>query len=185
LALATIYLAWSAIAQQHVTQVVERSLPENVRGTDYRLLVTPAPFNTILWRLVVVTEGHYYEGWHSLLDGPQAGHAWRQYERGAALIAAHGDVPGAARVAAFSKGFFSMDQSNGRLFVTDLRMGQEPFYSFRFDLGIRDEPADITRLERARPPVTNALPWLWARMLGDATADSMRISVETPGPRVR
>jgi len=185
LGLASVYLAWSVLAQQHVIGVAERALPQDVQGSSYRLLVTPAPFNTVLWRLVVVTDDAYYEGWHSLLDRADAGPMWRRYDRGADLMAIHGSIEGAQRIASFSKGFYSMDQRAGRLFITDLRMGQEPFYSFRFDLGEIGRPAALTQLERVRPPVANALPWLWARTLGDVNADSLRITVEGSSRPVR
>ena len=56
------------------------------------LLVTPAPFNTVLWRLVATTPTQYFEGHYSLLDA-QPTIRWTPHDRGAALIAAHGREP--------------------------------------------------------------------------------------------
>jgi len=186
LAVACLYLAWSAVAQQYVTHTARQSLPIDVKDKPWQLLVTPGPFTTVLWRLVLVTDGHYYEAWYSLFDRQKAVQDWRAHERGAALITQHADQhPGAARVAAFSKGFYSMETRDGRLHITDLRMGQEPFYSFRFDLGPPGTPVVAVRNSRSRPPVSSALPWLWARMLGDSSADSMSIGAGTTGPSAR
>ena len=67
LALSTAYLGWSVVAQQQVERVARASLA--AQGiTAERLLVTPAPFNTVLWRVVATTPTHYYEGPRSLLD---------------------------------------------------------------------------------------------------------------------
>lgn len=45
----SLYLVWSVVAQQQATQVARASLqPDRIAATQ--LLVTPAPFNTLLWR---------------------------------------------------------------------------------------------------------------------------------------
>lgn len=177
LALAVLYLGWSAIAQQHVSEIARQHLPADAQGADQRLLVTPAPFNTVLWRLLVVTPTHYHEGWYSLLD-PKPAIRWQAHDRGAVLMARHLTHPGATRIAAFSHGFFSMDERDGRIFITDLRMGQEPYYAFRFDLGpAAREP--VSKLIQLRPPIDRGLPWLWRRMMGDSTLEPLhRIGVE-------
>ncbi|NIQ93492.1 MAG: metal-dependent hydrolase, partial [Desulfuromonadales bacterium] len=56
-------------AKIYVTAKVEASLAR--QGVEYeRLLVSAGPFNTALWRIVAMQgEGHYYEGYYSLLDG--------------------------------------------------------------------------------------------------------------------
>ncbi|MDB5940111.1 MAG: hypothetical protein JWP77_2475 [Polaromonas sp.] len=169
LVLSTLYLGWSFGAQQQATQVARASLAEQGIAAS-GLLVTPAPFNTLLWRLVATTPTQYLEGHHSLLDdSPQI--RWSAHDRGAALMDRHGHEPSVARIAAFSHGFYRLSESSGRLFVTDLRMGQEPVYTFHFDLG---PPAALAArqhaptLESKRPDLATALPWLWQRMWGKA-----------------
>jgi inner membrane protein len=76
---------------------------------------------------------------------------------------------GVAAIAKFSHGFYSLGQQDGRLTVMDLRMGQEPYYFFRFDVGPVQGGAGREILSRAvgqRPDVASALPWLWARLKG-------------------
>lgn len=171
LVLSTLYLGWSAGAQQQATQVARASLQaEGIAASG--LLVTPAPFNTLLWRLVATTPTQYFEGHYSLLDdSPRI--RWSVHDRGAALMDRHGQEPSVARIAAFSHGFYRLSHAGGRLFVTDLRMGQEPAYTFHFDLGI---PAGLAArqhaptLESQRPDLATALPWLWHRMWGNAPA---------------
>jgi inner membrane protein len=168
LVLSSFYLVWSVVAQQQATQVARVSLQADGIATD-ALLVTPAPFNTLLWRLVAMTPTHYLEGHYSLLDkSPRI--SWTAYERGAALATQHAQDPYVARIAAFSHGFYRVSESNGHLFITDLRMGQEPAYTFNFDLGTAQERAansQVPTLKSARPDVATALPWLWRRMWGE------------------
>ncbi len=168
LVLSTLYLAWSVGAQHHATQVARASLKaEGIEAEG--LLVTPAPFNTLLWRFVATTPTQYREGYYSLLDDtPDV--RWDVHERGADLIAQYRDEPNLARMAAFTHGFYSVASAHGHLFVTDLRMGQEPHYTFRFDLGTDAARANggyRPRLNSSRPDIATALPGLWHRMLGN------------------
>ena len=74
------------------------------------------------------------------------------------------------RIARFSDGFFSLTQDPaGHLWLTDLRMGQEPAYVFRFDLGPPPppgEPAPRSVQATRRLDVQAGLQWIWARALG-------------------
>ncbi|NDP63836.1 metal-dependent hydrolase [Polaromonas sp.] len=171
LVLSTLYLGWSVGAQQQATTVARASLQaEGIAASG--LLVTPAPFNTLLWRLVATTPTQYFEGHYSLLDdSPRI--RWSAHDRGAALMDRHRQEPSVARMAAFSHGFYRLSESGGQLFVTDLRMGQEPAYTFHFNLGppaARAGQARVPVLESQRPDLATALPWLWLRMWGKVPA---------------
>jgi inner membrane protein len=88
-------------------------------------------------------------------------------------------------MATFTHGFYSLTESDGRLFVTDLRMGQEPAYTFRFNLGsaaARANGGHAPTLEGLRPDVGIALPWLWQRLLGNDIPPPWRA---TQGGRAR
>lgn len=171
LALSTGYLGWSMLAQHHVTTIARASMPApGIPG--HQLLVTPSPFNTVLWRLVATTPDQYFEGYYSLLD-PEPTVRWTAHPRGAELIKHHGAVDAVAQIAAFSQGFFKLQTTvdQGRVLLSDLRMGQEPAYSFRFDLGKPGEvgAAPIQQLSM-RADIGTALPWLWQRLLGRTQA---------------
>ena len=167
LVLSTAYLAWSVVAQQIATRQVLASapVPHLMPG---QLLVTPAPFNTLLWRAVAVTPTHYHEGYYSLLDGDRPVR-WTTHARGGDLHARYQGSPLVDRIARFSHGFFKMSEAGGDVFITDLRMGNEPTYTFHFNLG---SPAQIaagghpTTQQWQRPDPATALPWLWQRMWG-------------------
>lgn len=169
LIVSTAYLGWSVVAQHHVKGVAEESL----RGQGHHvesLLVTPAPFNTILWRVVAMTPQGYLEGFYSVLDRePKI--AFDRFPRGQDLYDKLRGNWHVDRVAWFSRGFFKMSERDGRVAITDLRMGQEPTYSFNFVVAERQSPtlAVVTpRAFRDFPDIGAALNWLWRRMLGES-----------------
>lgn len=167
LAVSTAYLAWSVVAQHQAVSQIMASPPEP-NLPPQQLLVTPAPFNTLLWRAVAVTPTHYYEGYTSLLDGGRPVR-WTQHPRGAELYTQHQASPLVDRVARFSHGFFKMSETGGEVFITDLRMGNEPTYTFHFNLGPSEQIAagqHVTTQQWMRPDLATALPWLWQRMWG-------------------
>ena len=165
LAISTAYLGWSMLAQHHVTTIARTSMPAPDIAAD-NLLVTPSPFNTVLWRLVATTPDQYFEGYYSLLD-PEPTVRWTAHPLGADLIKQFGKVDAVQRIAAFSHGFYRLENSNNRVALSDLRMGQEPAYTFRFDLGQPGEvgTAPIQQLSM-RVEFGKALAWLWERLLG-------------------
>lgn len=168
LVLSTAYLAWSFAAQQHVTAVARASLAAQGIAAE-RLLVTPTAFNTVLWRIVAVDGDRYHEGFRSLLDeAPRIG--FDSFPRGTALAAELGGHEGLQMLAFFSKGFYKLAERDGQFRISDLRMGQEPFYFFTFALAERASPpvplAEPIRIG-TRPDVDRGLPWLWRRALGE------------------
>lgn len=166
LGLAVAYLLWSVVAQAQATQTARQDLQARGIAAD-QLLVTPAPLNTLLWRVVAITPEHYWEGYTSLLDAqPQL--QWRRYDKGAALLARHGQLDAVRRVAAFSQGFYRLRVEDGRLLLTDLRMGQEPGYVFSFDLGPQDAPGQTPAVQVGfRTDTGEGLRWLWRRIGGE------------------
>ena len=183
LVLSSAYLLWSVAAQHLVRDRVLASAPVPGLASD-QLLVTPAPFNTLLWRAVAVTPTHYYEGYYALLDGDRPVR-WTTHDRGGALYARLQSNASVAHIARFSHGFFKMSEQDGTVFITDLRMGNEPAYSFHFGLGTLaqvEAGAEVVTQQWQRPDATAMLPWMGQRMLGrDVPLPTLRTSI--PGPR--
>jgi inner membrane protein len=167
LAFSTAYLAWSALGQAWVTRHARQSLQAQGLPSQ-QILVTPAPFNTVLWRVVALDGERFHEGFYSFLDGARAVR-FVAHARGAALAAHNEKHPQIQRLARFTDGFFKIEGNNGRLVVTDLRMGQEPAYVFSFDIGTplqegqKHGPAEQ---QSRRMDVGAGLTWLWQRMWG-------------------
>ncbi len=169
LLLSCAYLAWGVAAQQHVERIARVAL--DAQGIEaQRVLVTPTAFNTVLWRIVAMdAAGDYHEGYRSLLDeGPRI--AFRRFDGGSALAPELLDIDGVRRIVAFTGGFYKLDEEAGRLRVTDLRMGYEPYYSFSFVVAerrsaLRMLPKSLHESERG--DVRAMLSWTWRRLQGE------------------
>jgi len=172
LVLSTAYQGWGVWAQQQATAVARASLAAQGIVAE-RLLVTPAPLTTLLWRVVAVQGGVFHEGFWSVLDA-QPHMRFDRFERGTALWPAVQGIDGAQRIAAFSHGFWALDVQADRLRITDLRMGQEPSYTFRFEIAERQGGAWVplpAPVQLAmRPDIGRAWAWLWRRALGQPVA---------------
>jgi inner membrane protein len=135
------------------------------------MLVTPSAFNTVLWRVLVITPQGYAEGYYSLLDERREV-TFDHFDRGEVLFAAARGNSGVERIAAFSHGFFKMSVADGQLRITDLRMGMEPNYTFSFV--VADSLTPQVAVPSVRVPgqrnLQRALPWLGRRILGEAVA---------------
>ena len=170
LVLSTAYLAWSIGAQAWVTRVAERELL--ARGIVHeRLLVTPTAFNTVLWRIVALEPGGaaYHEGFHSLLD-PPGPLRFDRFTSDRALFDALRGNWGLERIAWFSHGFFKVERQGDAATIADIRMGQEPGYSFRFRVaewhpnpGWAEVPYGSAG---GRGDTAALLEWLWPRIAG-------------------
>jgi inner membrane protein len=168
LALSTAYLAWSALAQVYVRDVAQEALA--ARGlAGAPLLVTPTPFNTVLWRVVALRpDGGYEEGFHSLLDGGRPLRLQR-FEGAPDLRQALRGNAAVQRLDAFAHGFTKVHERDGLAWVTDLRMGQEPHYTFSFLVARRagdDWLPVVPRNQGSRGDVGRSLAWLWERLRG-------------------
>jgi inner membrane protein len=168
LALSTLYLGWSVVAQQQV-QAVARDAMARQGITAERVLVTPTAFNTIAWRVVVMQPDHYFEGFYSLLD-KERNIAFDRFDRGARLAPELRGIDRFERIAAFSRGFYALREDGPRLIISDLRMGQEPTYTFSYAVAERASPPRAlvpTMHVGKRPDTDRLLPWLWRRINGD------------------
>lgn len=168
LTLSTAYLAWSFAAQQHVESIAGAALAAEGISAE-RVLIGPTAFNTVLWRVLAMTRDGYYEGFYSLLDD---GHAidFNRFERDPALYESLRDHWHVARIAWFSHGFFDMRESDGRVLIRDLRMGQEPQYAFTFVVARRASaelvPVTPLPVETDRD-IGRSLSWIWRRLQGE------------------
>jgi inner membrane protein len=168
LTVSSLYLGWGVVAQAAVADTARQALVAQGIRAD-RVLVTPTAFNTVLWRVVAVDGAHYHEGFRSLLDDGPAMH-FDRFDRGSMLAVGTQDIDGVRRIQAFSQGFWAMWEQGGRVGITDLRMGQEPAYIFRFVVAERRSPLQpLTPSVQigSRPDIGRGLAWLWRRALGE------------------
>lgn len=164
LVLSTLYLSWTLAAKVVVDERFETALEK--QGIAYRdIFTTPAPFNSILWRAVVMTGRGYYESYYSLLDG-DAKIEFVRYPSDEQLLVSIEDHWPVQRLRWFSKGIYSVRDFEGDIVISDLRMGIEPDYVFRFKVGEIDNPHAVpTRPELLRAARDfSRLPLIWERI---------------------
>jgi inner membrane protein len=169
LVLSTAYAGWSLVAQQLATAPLRAALQaQGIR--EARLVVTPAPLQTLLWRCLALTETTAYEGFWSPFDQGRP-LALVAIDRGAALLAAVRAMPAPSQLLAFSGDACKAAWRDDTVVLTDLRMGQEPHYVFQFPVARRHEDGTLLPIEPtvrtgSRIDVGRGLAWLWPRLWG-------------------
>lgn len=168
LALGTGYLGGSLAAKALVEREAGRALAA-MGLVDVPRFSVPMPFNILLWRVVAMTPDGFVEGERSLVAdlGPMRlrHHAFDPDARDA--LAAVADAPAVRRLRWFNHGFMKPQLREGKLVLSDLRMGAEPDYSFNFAVAAPDGNG-----WRAIPPEQVRWPWdarrrlagLWERI---------------------
>jgi len=139
LAISTSYIGWSWFAKTTVEHNARQALAGSALH-DAPMFSVPAPFNTLLWRIVVMTEDGYLEGFDSLVanDGPVR---FEHYRSDTRSLAAAADIWAVKRLRWFSRDFLkSTVRGDGLLVLSDLRMGQEPYYVFVHEAARRGNP---------------------------------------------
>lgn len=173
LVVSTLYVGWSLLAQQQVVSTVHATLAARDGATvpAARILVTPTAFNTVLWRVVLIHEDRYEEGFRSLVDSSPT-MRFHSYPNGHELYPPVRSLPAVQRMAQFTHGFFRLAERDDRIELTDLRMGQEPWYSFSFVVARRDDNPGLHPLGpisvggREGMDLGAMLRWLRIRALG-------------------
>jgi len=168
LSISTAYLGWTVIGQQIAGARGDVALDELGAEADLTI-ATPMPFNTLFWRVIAIEEDRYINLYIPLLGGADDITAYA-HPRGGHLLACAEPIEKAQDLAAFSKGFFKLWEVDGRIRVSDLRMGVTPDYVFQFEVAERDGAALVpippVRLTVVRDAGQD-IDWLLAGILGE------------------
>ncbi|ALN84454.1 hypothetical protein LC55x_1163 [Lysobacter capsici] len=165
LGLSSLYLGGSLWAKHRVERDAAPALAKLGLENAPRFSV-PTPFNTLLWRVVAMTPDGFVEGERSLAAdrGPMQ---FRHYRSDIPAFTQVNGYPAVHRLQWFNHGFMKAEQQDGRLLLSDLRMGAEPDYTFRFAVAEREgenwreiEPEQL----KWSADVKQALPAMWARI---------------------
>jgi inner membrane protein len=167
LAITTFYLIWSVGAKVYVSKAAHESLQR--QNLPYsKLLAVPAPFNTVLWRILAINDHGYYEGFYSLLDDTNR-MQFKGFSTQTHLLRDIADHWPVKRLQWFTQGFYSVERLGDHAVITDLRMGLEPSYVFRFKVGEFDgsniRPVKSQRVFSEQR--WEQLGWVWHRIWSD------------------
>lgn len=165
LIVSTAYLAWTLVAKVIVDNRFEDELER--QGIAYeKMFTTPGPFNSLLWRAVVRDRNAYYEAYYSVFDGNSEIRFNRYASQDGLLDALAGDWS-VERLRWFSRGFYSVTLADQDVVISDLRMGLEPNYVFRFKVAelSNPHPKAVDTVEQLQPVRDlGLLPLVWARI---------------------
>jgi len=164
LVLSLTYLVWAF----GVAEFVERRVTEKLarQGVSYsRFISSPAPFNTLLWRVVGIDKDRYFETYFSLFDRKTPLFV-DFYPRNLELMAGIEEHPPIVKLKWFTRGYYAFSPVGDYVAMTDLRMGSEPDYVFRFKVarfnGSHLTAIDDDKLNTAQD--WRRLAWVWARI---------------------
>jgi inner membrane protein len=164
--LSSSYLAWTWTAKYHVENQVFASLKNKQELTS--IFTTPTPFNTLLWRVVVMKEDTYLEGYYSLLNAKQ-GINFQTYTKNLALIEQGDAIASVKRLQWFSQGFIKSSIVDDGLVISDLRMGVEGNYVFSHIVAKASNPGWRV-VESERLPIkmkVEDLYLIWEKLKGE------------------
>ncbi len=171
LAVTSVYMLISIPVQSSVEARAEQILAD--RGiTPERMMAIPTPFNIFYWKAIAVDGNRYINLYLSALRSDEADVTAYVYPRRTDIMKCLSDDPTYRELAAFSKGYFSVEVKDRDVIMSDLRMGMTPNYVFQFkiaEFGIDGfAPVELpTRLAVTRG-AEGDLDWLRAGLTGPA-----------------
>jgi inner membrane protein len=164
LALSFVYLLWATGVKYHMDCTVKEKLRQ--QGISYtQPISSPAPFTTFLHRYLGISGDRYFETYASIFDG-DAPLRVNFYPRNTAFVQGLESHPPVQKLMWFTRGYFAMSSDGKAVVMTDLRMGSEPHYVFRFKVAQKEgsilKPADAEKLSFNRD--LSQLKWVWQRI---------------------
>lgn len=182
LAVSTVYML-STVGLQRITEARAADWLSEHGIEAERTLSIPTPFNVLYWRTIVIDGPRYLNLYSSLLGDDVGVYA---HPRNPELAECLASSPAFQKVSAFSKGFYRMEDLDGRIVYSDLRMGLTPQYVFRFQLGAMQHGALTATLPPTREEVERGAPgdlqWLWQGIKGELAARTAESHAFLPSP---
>lgn len=164
LCLSLAYLAWAYTA----SGVVEKKVIEKLERQEIaysQLVCSPAPFTTLLWRVVGIDNDQYFETYYSIFDRDTPLFV-DFYPRNLNLLNGIKSHPPVAKLKHFTRGFYTLSAEDDYVAMTDLRMGWEPDYAFRFKVARLTHSQAVPMDDEIMRTNQNVkhLAWIWSRI---------------------
>lgn len=126
LVVSSTYLGWSWFAKAETENAVVAALGDQVKGN---ILTTPTPMNTLLWRILVLQDDHYLEGYYTV-HKPEAEIEFTRRALNTDLIEQGDHLDSVQRLSWFTQGFMKAQIVEDQLAISDLRMGFNEVFVF-------------------------------------------------------
>ncbi|WXL27560.1 metal-dependent hydrolase [Ectopseudomonas mendocina] len=129
LALSSVYMASTFAGKYMAEKQVNAELARQGIQAE-AIFSTPTPFNTLLWRVVVMDGEDYHEALVSWFDNKPP--KLERIPRGTSLAQPLAESPAYRRLVWFTDNLLRYDQVDDQLIVTDIRLGMTGYHPFRF-----------------------------------------------------
>ncbi len=134
-----------------------------------RVIAIASPFNTVVWKVIGLENGTYHNVYLSLFDGDADPKVY-SHTRRADLLSCVASTDAFEKLEWFSRGFYKAEELDGKIVMSDLRMGMTPAYVFRFAIAEHTDsgtlPIPPKREMAHRVSSDGDLDWLGERLLG-------------------
>ena len=164
IAISASYVIWALMAGHYVEQQVREKLA-NQDIDSSQFVASPGPFNTLLWRVIGISNDRYFETYYSLLDDDSPLFV-DFYPRNLELLKGIEQHPPVEKLQHFTRGYYALSLEEGFVTMTDLRMGSEPDYVFRFKVArvSNPHPVPIDDVQLRTRQDLGRLGWVWDRI---------------------
>ncbi|GAA4898643.1 metal-dependent hydrolase [Ferrimonas pelagia] len=166
LLLSSLYLGWGLTAKQLIERRAQDSLAA-LGLPQASIFLTPTAFNTLLWRVVVLDDAHYWEGVASVLDRDQQVRFVRQPLGHWPLAETPWQLE---QLRTFANDFVSYRVEQDQLIVSDLRLGAFGHTYFQYEFAIQAGDGQWQMIEpilRQNDSIDVDLSQIKTRLLGD------------------
>ena len=136
LVLSSVYLCWTVAAKVIVDNRAKAALAEQGMAYD-RMMSTPAPFNTLVWRIIGRNKSGYFDAFIPVFETDSA-IEFSHYHSNDLLLEPISDHWPVQRLRWFTHGFYKVSLQGKSVLITDLRMGLEANYVFKFKVAEND-----------------------------------------------
>ncbi|MEM6665708.1 MAG: metal-dependent hydrolase [Pseudomonadota bacterium] len=179
----TAYMGLSLVLQAHAERRAASIFAD--AGIEARnIFAISGPLNTVVWKVIGQEDDRYHNLYLSLLDGDRAPRIYTHASRPDLTACLNGN-PAFEKLAWFSRGYFRASLEDGRIVVSDLRMGLTPGYVFRFAVARYDgesaTPIPPEQIRGRLATVGDDLAWLRARFMGRPAVRAAEVGGTRPG----
>lgn len=126
LIVSSLYLIWGFSVKPHVNEVFVSSFKEQ-HGQYEQIKTTPNGPTTFLWNGLIVKDDTLYQAVYSIFD-ESSDLNFSTIPRRTHLIKPHINDRAVDTLLWFSRGYYSVEEENGKLFFNDIRFGRDDFW---------------------------------------------------------
>jgi len=185
LVFSTGYMALSVVLQAHIENRAKAVFAQ--AGIDARnVFAIAGPFNTVVWKVIGQEDDRYHNLYLSLFDGDAQARIYSHPTRPDLTACLDGsDI--FEKLKWFSRGYYRTVLQDGKVIVSDLRMGLTPSYVFSFAIADYDDgrvrPIPPAAVASEMTTLGEDFDWLAERLFGQPSVRTAEMNDAQPqGP---